>query len=409
MEVGVAIKIIFNRRNIKLEKGDKAPLVVEVYFKGGKRKIINTDILLEQEQWGTTGTFKNKVKSNHPNYIQINQFLASKINEIETLIYSTTNNGGQFTPLILDNYLDNKMVAHSFYDFYEAELEADKEKLVQGTKKEHRYTLSILKKFHPDLRFSDLTFEFVQSFDRFLRKQGLAQNTIHKHHKHILRFLNIAIKRNYFEAKNSPYLLFNSPKVKGDRENLTKEELKTINGLELPFELGTLDYCRDIFLFSCYTGLRFGDLMSLTGEHIDFNEEKGTVIIRTTMEKVEHARNIKVVLPLNQLFESEPLKIFKRYFSPKEPINKKIFKQLTNQEVNRQLKIIAGLSKIRMALSFHIARHTFGTLLADITGNPYLIMQLMGHSDIKTSMIYIHQSEDRLYKSLEKYENLSWL
>jgi integrase len=63
------------------------------------------------------------------------------------------------------------------------------------------------------------------------------------------------------------------------------------------------------------------------------------------------------------------------------------------------------MAKTRKAISFHVARHTFGTLLADITANPYLIMELMGHSDIKTSMIYIHQSEQRLKKQLQ---NVKW-
>ncbi|MDR1225512.1 MAG: tyrosine-type recombinase/integrase [Prevotellaceae bacterium] len=52
-----------------------------------------------------------------------------------------------------------------------------------------------------------------------------------------------------------------------------------------------------------------------------------------------------------------------------------------------------------------MARHTCGTMLADITANPYLIMDIMGHSSIKTSMIYIHSSSERVKKQLQ---NIAW-
>lgn len=410
MNIGVTIKAIHNKRRLPLTENQLAVIHIEVYFKdGATRRWINTKIKIEKKHWGTTGAYVNKVKPSHPNHIRINQFLSSKINEIETLIYNTLNSGGKFTPLLLENYLTDNGSNIGFLSFYESETKQDELALSEGTKKEHRYTLSILKEFHPDMRFSDINFELIQSFDRFLRKRGLAQNTIYKHHQHFIRFLNIAIKRNIFDAKDNPYNQFQSKKVKSDRENLTMDEVMALMALDLSEEMGTIGYIRDLFLFSCFTGLRFGDAMNLTNDKIDFKPKDNTLTVRTTMEKVENTRNIKLVLPLHQLFNGMPMKILLKYFNPKGADGDTIFQQLTNQEVNRQLKILAIASKIKMVLSFHISRHTFGSLLADITANPYLIMQLMGHADIKTSMIYIHQSESRLTKSLEKYESVKWL
>jgi integrase len=82
------------------------------------------------------------------------------------------------------------------------------------------------------------------------------------------------------------------------------------------------------------------------------------------------------------------------------PANK-IFPQYTNQHANRILKVLAVAAKIPTKLTFHIARHTFGTFLAEKTCNPYLIMDLMGHTDIKTSMIYIHRSQERINRQLK--------
>ncbi|NLF43356.1 MAG: tyrosine-type recombinase/integrase, partial [Bacteroidales bacterium] len=74
--------------------------------------------------------------------------------------------------------------------------------------------------------------------------------------------------------------------------------------------------------------------------------------------------------------------------------------------INRLLKILAQMSGVNARLTFHMARHTFGTFLAELTQNPYLIMDLMGHADIQTSMIYIHRSQERINKQLR---NVNWL
>jgi site-specific recombinase XerD len=104
------------------------------------------------------------------------------------------------------------------------------------------------------------------------------------------------------------------------------------------------------------------------------------------------------------LFDGKPELLLKKFLDKKSS-KTRVFQNITNQVVNRHLKSIALTAKINAAISFHVARHTFGTFMADITGNPYLIMQLMGHSDIKTSMIYIHQSEERLRRQLR---NVKW-
>jgi integrase len=82
-----------------------------------------------------------------------------------------------------------------------------------------------------------------------------------------------------------------------------------------------------------------------------------------------------------------------------------IFPTYTNQHTNRLLKVIAGIAKTPMRLTFHIGRHTFGSMMAEIIQNPYLIMDLMGHADIKTSMIYIHTSQERINRQLK---GLNW-
>jgi integrase len=151
-----------------------------------------------------------------------------------------------------------------------------------------------------------------------------------------------------------------------------------------------------MFLFSCYTGLRFSDVTSLEKRHLIHDNGNYTIVKK--MEKVEKP----VTLPISLLFNGKPLNYILQYVDNK---NSYIFPRITNQHMNRQLKILALNADISMRLTFHIARHTFGTMLAELTYNPYLIMKLMGHADIETSMIYIHLSQEHINKQLR---NITW-
>lgn len=305
----VRVRAVFNRRKAILGAGETAPITIEVYFSRDKRVFITTNISIKEDDWGTAGKHINKIKPSHPNHIELNHFIGNKISEIETLAYSNYNANKPFTPETLNDYLNNKKTSLCFYEHYEEQLKADSSLLSIGTQKEHRYTLNVLKEYKSTLNFSEIDYEFIQGFDRFLRsktlskkatnedgeqvaKVGMKQNTIHKHHKHILRYLNIGIKMKYFKSEDNPYLLFKTKKVKGERENLSKDEFEAIKKLKFGATQHTLEYVRDLFIFGCTTGLRFGDLMNLTSNNIEI--KGNNVTIRTTMEKVEHSRNMGV-------------------------------------------------------------------------------------------------------------------
>lgn len=404
MEQQAKYKFVFNRRKKELENGDKAPLELEVYFNRTERKYISTKVMLQADQWGITGRYKDKVKPSHPNYLSINQYLHSLVSDIQNFEFSLINSGRKFTKTALEDFINNKNAPFDLITFLETEAE-NNEHMAYGTKKEWNYTINIFKEFCGEDRceFSDFNYDKVVGFDKMLRGKGLKQNTIHKHHKNLLRFINIAIKRKYLKAEDNPYNEFSSKKVPGTRENISMEEVKRIEEMEFP-EIGfeQISYVRDLFLFSVYTGIRFSDLMALKEKNIELSPEGYTIRFKQT--KVEYAKTTDVVLPLYLMFDGKPQEMLKKLLEKRNG-SSGIIKPIANQVVNRHLKSIAVMAKTRKAISFHVARHTFGTLLADITANPYLIMELMGHSDIKTSMIYIHQSEQRLRKQLR---NVKW-
>ena len=152
-----------------------------------------------------------------------------------------------------------------------------------------------------------------------------------------------------------------------------------------------------MFVFSCYSGLRFSDVQNLKNK--DITNTNNAYVVEIRQLKTEDF----VKLPLSLLFNGKAVDIIKKYENSSP--EKFLFPRISNQKANQYLKVVAMLAKITKNLTFHIARHSFGTNLAYATADQFLIKELMGHSDIKTSMIYIHITQDQIK---EKLKNTKW-
>ena len=379
----ITVKAKFNRHK-KLQADGKGTIELEIYQPNPRiRKYISTGISVKPSFWNAADSI---VGNKDPNAPHLNKILRDAIKNIEDFAYSIHASGKQMTEQMLVDFLQGKKTKNeSFLDFFSREIDPS---LKRGTRKEHLYTYNLLHEFKNDILFSEVNFSFVQEFDRFLRfEKKLKQNTIHKHHQHVNRFLKLATQKELFNDSKNPYHNFRSKKEKSDRISLTPDELSRIENINTqPYP--ELMHVKNMFLFACYTGLRFSDVITLERKNII--EGLDGICIVKKMEKVPKP----ITLPLALLFDGKPLQILNQYSS--DPV----FPQYSNQHTNRLLKVIATISNTPMRLTFHIARHTFGSMLAELTHNPYLIMDLMGHADIKTSMIYIHRSQERINKQL---------
>jgi integrase len=394
MNTNAEIAVVYNYKGKDLSPDELAPIHIKVYrgigSKAPIRKMIATGFEVKAKEWDA----ERGLVTRNPNSHHINKVIRDMVTSIENFQYSLLAKGKMLTLELLEEYLnDSNSGGESFTDFFRHEIDP---LLKRGTRKEHNYTYNLLVEFRKQIRFDEVNLSLIQEFDRFMRAKGLRQNTIHKHHQHINRFIRLATLKELFQDSKNPYNSFKSIKEKSDRINLSPEELKRIEELQYDDSYPEMRLAKDLFLFSCYTGLRFSDVESLEKDHLI--EGIDGLSIYKKMEKVPKP----IVLPLDLLFEGKPRRIINQYLPAK---GNYVFPRVSNQHINRLLKSLALDAKIKMRLTFHISRHTFGSLLADLTQNPYLIMDLMGHSDIKTSMIYIHRSQERINRQLR---SISW-
>ena len=160
---------------------------------------------------------------------------------------------------------------------------------------------------------------------------------------------------------------------------LSETEIQNI--IEKVFKTERLSLVRDIFLFSCFTGLAYIDVKNLTKSHISFGID-GEKWIFTHRQKTESASKIPI-LPVTQM-------IIDKYADNPLCLNEdKLLPILSNQKMNAYLKEIAGVCEIEKELTFHIARHTFATTVTLTNGVPIeSVSKMLGHKNLRTTQHY---------------------
>lgn len=146
-------------------------------------------------------------------------------------------------------------------------------------------------------------------------------------------------------------------------------------------EIERIAQVRDIFLFSCYTGLAYIDTKNLTHSNIRIGID-GNKWIFTSRQKTKSISNIPLL--------SQAENIIEKYKTDPHCINSgSLLPVLSNQKMNAYLKEIADLCSIKKELTFHIARHTFATTVTLANGVPIeRVSKMLGHKSIKTTQHY---------------------
>lgn len=139
-----------------------------------------------------------------------------------------------------------------------------------------------------------------------------------------------------------------------------------------------------MYLFGCYTGLRFSDIIDLKWSHVDLDKNR--------INKIQ----VKTGDPVTVIVEPWARAILLEFSNSKKNVgtNESVFKTLSEPTVNRNLKILAQMANINKSISFHSSRHTFGTLkILENPDNILLVSKLMGHADIKMTMTYFNDTQ----------------
>lgn len=358
---------------------------VEAYL-GRKKKYFSTKVYLKPEQWDA----KKLVVKNHPNADALNRLLYEFISAIEKKELELWQQGKCISLELLKKALVTRENNASFISFFKQEVMSSS--LKGSTKRNHLSTLILLQEFKKDIAFSDLTFEFVSSFEYFLQSKGYHTNTIAKHMKHLKRHVNIAINKEYIEIQKYAFRKYKIKTVENKHTHLVPEELEKLESLSLSGRYVKLQKTLDAFLFCCYAGMRYSDFINLSSENIVEINQQTWLIYKSVKTGTE------VRLPLYLLFAGKGIVILNKYQDNIEDF----FRLRDNSNVNKDLMMITKLAGLSKRISFHTARHTNATLLIYNGVNITTVQKLLGHKSVKTTQVYTNVMDITIIHDLEK-------
>lgn len=292
---------------------------------------------------------------NHPNKILLNTLIRKKINEIEKSMLEQEITGEAVTQ-------KKKNLNLKFNDYANTVISRMKSTQAKVT---ITHKISYLKKFNefaPGIKLVNVDKEILRKYEDHCKASGNKINTVWSGTKFVKTILNASVDDRILSA--APHLGFKGTAAAAPlRQTLTFDELKLLDR----FALNELNNAKLInvanwFLFSCYCGLRYGDIKNFLG----FNN--GKVLIQT--EKTKEIVSIFATKKLIEIKERLTIEI------------------LSNQKCNDYLKLIGAACGIDKKFTFHLARHTFAVQFLERGGRLEILSKILGHSSIKTTQIY---------------------
>lgn len=388
----IIYSLVYNRKK-SLNKRGVALVQVEAYL-NRKKKYFSTKVYLRPDQWDA----KKLLVKNHPNADALNRLIYEFMAMIEKRELELWQQGKPITLEILKEMLSEQQEQEdksSFIPFFKHEVMTSN--LKESTKRNHLSTLALLQDFKKNVTFSDLTFEFVSSFEYFLQSKGYHTNTIAKHMKHLKRHINVAINKEYMDIQKYAFRKYKIKTIENGHTHLAPEELEKMETLQLTGRYIKYQKTLDAFLFCCYAGMRYSDFVNMKPENIVEMHQETWLIYKSIKTGTE------VRLPLYLLFNGKGIQILNKYQANLQDF----FHLRDNSNVNKELIIITRLAGLSKKVSFHTARHTNATLLIYNGVNITTVQKLLGHKSVKTTQIYTNVMDMTIISDLEKNHSLA--
>ena len=238
------------------------------------------------------------------------------------------------------------------------------------TKQNYITLFNNIERYKPGVLISEIDYQFVVSYDKWLRDSGIAHNTRISRLRLLRAVLNEAKNRDIIST--SPFERFKIQQMVSKKGYITKEQLHTLEGMKLK---GYEEIVRDAFLVGCYTGLRFSDITALRQTHIN----GGWLVI--AMQKTKFT----VEIPIGKLFDGKMMAMVEKYGGNIGRLTKKLG---PNATVNKTLRGLLDVVGADAKITFHSSRHTFATLLGQQGVDITVVSKLLGHRKLQTTEIY---------------------
>ena len=385
----------FYLRSNYVNKDGKVPVMLRIYLNNERLSLGSTGIAILRSQWDGK---KERVKGRSTEVLSINLELDNIQNGLLNIFRRMEFNESLSLERIKMEFLGKKEDIGTIMELFDRHITDVKKQVGVSVSsatlqkynvcKKHFTTFLKSKYSRTDLKLSELTYVVLHDFDLYLRTTvGQASNTATKTLKTFKTITLFGGKLGVLHHDPFVNLRFHMEPV--DRGFLTDEEILRVANKDLGIQ--RLELVRDIFIFSCFTGLAYIDVANLTPDHIVTMDDKQWIMTKRQKTSVE----------TNVLLLDIPRAIIVKY-SHKTYRDGKLFPVLTNQKTNSYLKEIADLCGIKKKLTFHLARHTFATMSLSKGVPIESVSKMLGHTNIRTTQIYARITNKKIEHDMEQ-------
>lgn len=369
--------LTYNRSG-QLNKDGKGLISIECR-QYNKRMFLSTKMYIEPHEWSSG------VVINTPFAYEYNAILREKLIEIEKIEIEIWKQGQEPTlAKIKQACKSNVHPTATLSDLERAFIEPTKRRA--ATKEAYRTTIKDIDRFDKSVTISDITYEWIERYRKYMTDKGLMRNSIIGRLRNLHFLTNEALRREIITK--DPFKNIVIGEMTHRQESLTEREVTRLEKMELT---GKTEHVRDLFLFSCYTGLRFSDLTTLRSSDIQRINGK-TWLIKETLKTGGYAK-----IPLYSLFRGKGLKLIEKYGTIEQLANVG-----SNSDTNRALKQLGVICKIKTPLHWHLARHSFISILAKKGVSLPILMNIVNHTKSDTTRNYMDLKANDVGKVIDK-------
>ncbi|WP_394678903.1 site-specific integrase [uncultured Sphingobacterium sp.] len=248
----------------------------------------------------------------------------------------------------------------------------------------------IRERYHrDDLAFRELTSDFIREFDFFLRiDKECTHNTVWDYTMPVIALADLAIKKGLI--RQNPFEDYEISMQETDRSYLLKEDVEKL--MRLKPSKPKYEFVKDLFIFSCFTGLSYIDIQKLKWSNIQsFFDGHQWIISRR--KKSDVASNVRLL--------EIPKRIIEKYRGFTR--NDHVFPVPSNATCNNHVKKLIEEVEIitEQKITFHTARHTFATMFLTEGVPLESLSKMMGHKNISTTQIYAKITSQKISKDMD--------
>jgi site-specific recombinase XerD len=393
---------IFYIKRSKADQNGKANIYLRITF-NGKRAELSISKKVDVNKWVASA---GKLKGGSAEAQQLNGYIDGIANKVHKIHQKLVEDNKIISALTIRDIFcgkdeNQKMLLKIFQDHNNQVEKLVGKDFAPGTLERYKTAKKHVQAFIKleyklvDVNVKDVNHKFIHGFEYYLKtERNCSHNTAIKYITNFKKIIRIAYANDWISK--DPFYNWKARLKTIDREFLSKEEIQKLVEKELTIK--RLDQVKDIFIFSCFTGLAYADVKKLAKNDIVIGID-GDRWIKTKRTKTNTRSNIPLLTTAEAILEkySEHPDVVQSQF---------LLPVLSNQKMNAYLKEIADVCEINKNLTFHLARHTFATTVTLTNGVPIeSVSKMLGHKSLKTTQHYAKILDRKVSEDMQALKN----